>query len=273
MRSADRIHARQPIRPYLIVASAPHVSPVAPDHDVRGNLLLSSANGVDTVLAQTLDEHLRAAGQRSSVAVGVTPARMETVLKDARAQQGKLHNIVLLDGWGADATDDQVQLDRQVQRCAMAAAIIQACERTDTAATVWLLTRNAGIPMGASHANGQSIADAALWGYGRTLANEASNYRVRMVDLPGDAPAIAALVREMRYPDAEDEILLDANGERLAPRLRLVARPAPAAQEIHKPAHRLGFEFPGNCATCAGRPTRRRRRVPTRLKCAFTPPA
>lgn len=231
--------------PYLIVASAPRVSPVAPDHDVRSNLLLSSTNGVDTGLAQTLDEHLRTAGQRSFVAAGVTPARMETVLKDARAQHGTLHNIVLLDGWGADDTDDQVQLDRQIQRCAMAAAIIQACESTDTAATVWLITRNAGVPMGASHASGQSIADAALWGYGRTLANEASNYRVRMVDLPDDAPAIAALVREMRYPDAEDEILLDANGERLAPRLRMVARPAPAAQEIHKPAHRLGFEFPG----------------------------
>lgn len=231
--------------PYLIVASAPYACPGMPGCEPRSRLVLSSVNGADAALAQALDGHLRTAGQRSSIAAGVTPERMEATLKDARTRHGTLHDIVLLDGWGADMDDDVAQFDHQVRRCALAAAVIRACERTNTAATVWLVTRNAGVPMGAHQANDSSIADAALWGYGRTLANEASNYRVRMVDLAAGAPATAALAREVLYPDAEDEILLDADGERLAPRLRVVQRLTAAAQEIHQPAYRLGFEFPG----------------------------
>jgi phthiocerol/phenolphthiocerol synthesis type-I polyketide synthase C len=232
--------------PYLLLASAPQACAAAPTCETRSQLLLSSGSDADEVLAQTLCQQLRDAGQRSVVATGITSARVETTIREARARHGQLHDIVLLDGWGKKCPDDETQLENQVRRCALAAAIIQACERTDTAATVWLITRNAGVSMGAGLANEQAIADAALWGYGRTLANEASNYRVRLVDLPGEAPAIAALARELLYPDAEDEVLIDAEGQRQAPRLRVVERPAPAAEESEQnSACRLGFEFPG----------------------------
>ncbi|MCJ9712237.1 zinc-binding dehydrogenase, partial [Bordetella hinzii] len=47
-------------------------------------------------------------------------------------------------------------------------------------------------------------------------------------------------------PDAEDEILLGPEGERHAPRLRIVDRPSPARDEPETDtACRLGFSFPG----------------------------
>jgi acyl transferase domain-containing protein/NADPH:quinone reductase-like Zn-dependent oxidoreductase/acyl carrier protein len=232
--------------PYLLLAGAPQASIASPACESRSQLLLSSESGADAALAELIDRHLRDAGQHSVVAAGNMPAHMEAAIREARARHGQLHDIVLLDGWGMACADDESKVQHQVHRCALAAAVIQACERTDTAATVWLLTRNAGVAMGGGLASDASVADAALWGYGRTLANEASNYRVRLVDLPADEPAVAALVRELLHPDAEDEVLIDAEGQRQAPRLRVVERPVPAAQEsVQKPACRLGFDFPG----------------------------
>ncbi|KAG0918005.1 hypothetical protein G6F32_016438 [Rhizopus arrhizus] len=93
-----------------------------------------------------------------------------------------------------------------------------------------------------------ALNDAALWGYGRTLANEASNFRIRMVDLPlAHASNLAdALIRELSCADNEDEIILDESGARYAPRLRHAPRPAPTAADANtSQAVRLGFEFPG----------------------------
>ncbi len=66
--------------------------------------------------------------------------------------------------------------------------------------------------------------DAGLWGFGRTLINEASNYTIRMIDLetPFALETIAiALERELEQLDNEQEIILTALGERYVPRLRV----------------------------------------------------
>lgn len=231
--------------PFLIVASAPNLAAAAPACGPRIRLLLSGTAGGSATLTEALDRHLRDAGQPTAVATGASPERMDAILREARSRHHTVHDIVLLDGWGEGSESDEAILEDQIRRCALAAAIIQACERAEIAATVWLVTRNAGAPMHAAHAGNASIADAALWGYGRTLANEASNYRVRLVDLPGGELAVEAFARELLYPDAEDEVFIGAGGERLAPRLRVVKRPAIAAQTEQTPATRLGFDFPG----------------------------
>lgn len=231
---------------YLLLASTPQAVPMAPAAEPRVQLILASKSGPDNALAHALSASLHAGGQHCMVAAGLNPTQLDAILKEARSRHGQLNDIVLLDGWGADSEEDAGRLEIQVRRCAFAAALIQACERTDTAATVWIATRNAGITMGGGQPEIPAIGDAAVWGYGRTLANEASNYRIRLVDLPGDAAAVEALAREIRYPDAEDEILLGPEGERHAPRLRIVARPSPARDEPETDtACRLGFSFPG----------------------------
>ncbi|WP_233238555.1 type I polyketide synthase [Bordetella sp. LUAb4] len=209
--------------PYLILASAPALDPQAPAPAPRTRLLIS--DGHSAALAQSLRQELDAAGQHTVLATEVTPAAVGDALRQARAKHGLVHEIVLMAGWQAGATSS---FDDQVRRCAMAAAIVQACESSELTAsgpaTVWLITRNAGLAMGGGDPCEEGSGDAALWGYGRTLANEASNYRLRLVDVMAVAAA-PALAREMLHPDLEDEVLLDAQGARQVARVRVVARP------------------------------------------------
>ncbi|AUL48315.1 beta-ketoacyl synthase [Bordetella trematum] len=231
---------------YLLLASSTAQAMAAPACEPRQLLLLTgAADAPDTRLAQALQAGLQQAGQSCQIAPAAPAAHLDALINDMRVQHGPVHDIVLLAGWGQDGDDDAQRLQQQVQRCALAAALIQACERTDTPATVWLLTRNAGVTMGGGDPASQLLADAALWGYGRTLANEASNYRIRLVDLADSEAATRALLLDLLRPDAEDEVLIDAAGERLAPRLYVVPRPAPQRPDEESQAYRLGFDFPG----------------------------
>ncbi|SIT31348.1 type I polyketide synthase [Achromobacter sp. MFA1 R4] len=199
-------------------------------------------------LAHSLKDALAAAGHKVRLEANVAPQALDALL--AGDASGPVQHIVHLDGlaWAdAHETPDEL-LAKQTRRCAVAAAAIQACERTQVPATLWLITADAAqyLRQPPQAAGMHALNDASLWGYGRTLANEASNFRIRMVDLPlAMAGQMAdALTRELTTPDNEDEILLAAGGERYAPRMRISPRPA-IAQPSEGQAVRLGFEFPG----------------------------
>ncbi|WP_245391875.1 type I polyketide synthase [Salinicola aestuarinus] len=97
--------------------------------------------------------------------------------------------------------------------------------------------------------------DAAVWGFGRSLQNEAGARRVTLLDLPMGEPTAAlleALTLELGAPDSETEIVLDTAGHRWVPRLGLEAAPGVAAPTRHESfesaegrAVSLGFELPG----------------------------
>jgi len=232
----------------------------------RGVLLLANADGASHDLARALQNHLLEAGHHCHVALEVEADQLEATLHSARQQLGNVDAIVHLDGWGAAHAQMSAQAltQAQVQRCALAAALAQACARTASGATLWLLTSGATLPMRAAHCAPSTapqeslfaLNDAALWGYGRTLINEAEG-RVRLLDLPADAtptppPLLEAVARELvelAQGDAEDEILLDASGARYAARLRERPRPQPPLPATHaadaEAGVRLGFEFPG----------------------------
>ena len=79
-------------------------------------------------------------------------------------------------------------------------------------------------------------ADAASWGFARSLANESQSLAIRLLDTPtlehdaASMPALmGALVQELEAPDHEQEVVLDATGARFATRLRQVAAPQQAA--------------------------------------------
>ena len=142
-----------------------------------------------------------------------------------------------------------VDLRRGDHRCADAMALCRALEPMGADASLWLITRGVAA-MWRDAGGGPPDLDAALWGFGRSLANESTGYPVRLVDLPAgelDPTVIEALAEELSAPDAETEVVLDVAGQRFATRLRTRAAPgsAESAGGGERQAMTLGFELPG----------------------------
>jgi len=247
-----------PTGPYLLAATlqapAKAGQPAAREQATQpvqpGWLLLASTQDADAALADTLAARLAAAGYRTFIQRDADPARFDTVLAQAKSRLTQVDGIIHLDGLAQaqDDTDPAALLQTQVRRCALAAAAAQALERSNSSATLWLLTTNAAQHL-ARDADAATLGDASLWGYGRTMMNEAAQFGVRLLDLPGatpDAAVLDALERELRWPDAEQEAIITAQGRRYAPRLHTVQNPArPEAAGPGSGHLRLGFDFPG----------------------------
>ncbi|MCB5197363.1 type I polyketide synthase [Deefgea salmonis] len=156
------------------------------------------------------------------------------------AQRG---HIILHPGY-RPASDSLSVLAQQTQRCGQLAQLLNAVEQSQCAADCWIITHGAS-----DHADAtQQRADSALWGFARTLLNEASDAAFHLIDFANNNSAIqtAALAREIAAKSPEQEVMIDANGARFVPRLQLVQ----AAHSEKSAANdgeiiQLGFEFPG----------------------------
>lgn len=222
-------------------------------------LVIADEQGYPAKLAQQLADSLRNQGDRAILAPPGTATALTDLLREISASQGSVHGIVHLAGLhGLPMADDAAAcLEMQVGRCTLATSLIQACEATQTAATCWLITAGAATHLlparktAGGNRSVASLADAALWGFGRTLMNETADDAIRLVDLENpDAIEIVAMAlqKELEQVDGEQEIIITAAGGRFAPRLGLVPRPEPIAGKDHReaaPAIRLGFQFPG----------------------------
>lgn len=223
-------------------------------------ILLADDDGYSAKLSDHLTKIMQ---DRGDLVIQVCPGDvvcMESLLRDTTASYGQLDGIVYLAGLAPQPAPDDVEdvLHRQVARCAAAATILQACESTLTNTTCWLITAGAAANLlpehGAMEIPSSAIvpSDAALWGFGRTVINEASNCSFRMVDLedPLAVKIVAvALSDELKHPDKEQEVILTREGVRYVPRLRL----EPRREEHHEiensmdhPMIRLGFHTPGH---------------------------
>lgn len=239
--------------PYLLPAllDTPPASPAAAPTAPAGWLLLAGEQAGDLALADALAQRLEAAGHRTLIQHRVDPAKMDTVLAQARTRLAQIDGIIHLDALAAprDAAAPDALLQRQVRRCALAAAAFQSLERSGATATLWLLTAGAAQHWAMQQPRAASLNDAALWGYGRTMMNEAGQFAVRLVDLPDAEPddaVLQALQRELCRPDAETEAVIARDGARYTPRLKSVARPGVAAASSREiGAIRLTFPFPG----------------------------
>jgi len=248
--------------PYLLAATAQAQAQTPADHSQpasrlqatpavqRGWLLLAGAHDADAALAEALAARLSAAGCRTSIQRDTDPAKFDAMLAQAKSRLVQIDGIIHLDGLAQaqDITDPAALLQAQVRRCALAAAAAQALERANSSATLWLLTANAAQYL-TRDGDADAIGDATLWGYGRTMMNEAAQFGVRLLDLPGAAPddtVLDAVERELRWPDAEQEAIITVQGRRYAPRLHSMPDPAHVQAAAPASGHlRLGFEFPG----------------------------
>ncbi|MHC9037946.1 alcohol dehydrogenase catalytic domain-containing protein, partial [Cobetia marina] len=164
---------------------------------------------------------------------------------------------------GTDSTN-ALQCARQQLLTQIAQAFDSAQEQDDSrpAPTLWVLTHDVATLWQTEDAPATTPpADAASWGFARSLANESQSLAIRLLDTPTlkrdavSTPALLdALVQELEAPDHEQEVVLDAIGARFATRLRQVAAPQQAAgsegarlQSSGTQRHgvSLGFSQPG----------------------------
>ncbi|MEQ1485778.1 type I polyketide synthase [Methyloglobulus sp.] len=245
--------------PYLLLAQqAERALSTIPSSKAmpRSWILFADQSGYSAQLSDRLTMKLQARGDLVVQACPSDTAYIESLLLDTTASYGLLDGIVQIAGLSPYPTNTEAEtiLNQQVARCATAANIIQACETTETNTTCWLITSGAAtdllpqrISVGTPNPTAIPI-DAALWGFGRTLINEASNFNVRLVDLE-DILTIetvaTALDKEFDVPDDEQEIILTRHGARYAPRLRLEPRPQIDEHHDENPRICLGFQISG----------------------------
>ncbi|SEC55311.1 Acyl transferase domain-containing protein [Pseudomonas taetrolens] len=220
---------------YLLLAGKlDNTGSVAPEVTVQHWALLAQAQHAG---AEQLAYALREQGQTVSLLV---PGDVQAVAQQLLALDQAPDHVVHMAG-----LDAAHGLDAQGARCMQAAALVQACESLGMAPTCWLLSRGAaGHWYGAEPATDvDAIADAAFWGFGRTLANESANCRIRLLDLALNAPLVS-LIPALLHADAETEMAITADGQRYVPRLRVLAE---RAQPVDAKDSRisLGFDLPG----------------------------
>jgi acyl transferase domain-containing protein/NADPH:quinone reductase-like Zn-dependent oxidoreductase/NAD(P)-dependent dehydrogenase (short-subunit alcohol dehydrogenase family)/acyl carrier protein len=232
---------------YLLLGSADAEAPIEAIETLAAQrwLLLTSDVGPESSLAHALATALQASGQQVDFFTpGSASALACELIRRPTAPDHILHMAGLFSSDGLDA---------QGQRCLLAAAITQACETHNLKPDCWLLTSGAAthllpadLPM---PCDVDAIADAALWGFGRTLANESVSCRIRLLDLAPGA-TVEALVKALLYADQETELAISAEGERYVPRLRVQSsetldRAEQSGVEQGAAQVRLGFELPG----------------------------
>ncbi|MCL5777706.1 SDR family NAD(P)-dependent oxidoreductase [Limibaculum sp. FT325] len=174
---------------------------------------------------------------------------------DPRLGDGEVGIIAWPANPRASGTDRRIELGRR----------LVASTRAEGA--LWLITRGgrpADRPAGPGmRAPSRQPADAALWGFGRVMANEHPGWTIRQIDLdPGLdlAPAAAQLAGLITAPGPERELVLDAQGL-AAPRLCALPDPGLAAADARAGAEagrRLGMTREGSLDTLRWMPAPRR---------------
>jgi len=227
---------------YVLVADNPaHVDAAAPDYSSQSWLLVADEQGPEASLTEALSVLLREQGQEVEV---LTPSSALQLAQKLAERPAAPQHVVMLAGLFAPKG-----LDAQAYRCMLAATITQACELSGIAADCWLLTSGAAVhllpPNARTQTTVKNIADAALWGFGRTLANEAVGCRVRLIDLAIGAGA-EALVPALLNADEETELAVSAAGDRYVARLRVQPNELPVHEPLDAPTQvKLGFDLPG----------------------------
>ena len=217
-------------------------APASPVTD-RPWLVFADEGGVGRALAQRLGKAggrciLVNAGKRFARSApdhwAIDPRRPEDFhrLVSEIAASGSIAGVAYLWGLDAPAADDMTvdQLDQaELTGCGGVMFAYQALCQARAAGflpgRLWLVTRNAQDIGGAETATG--VAQAPLWGLGRTIALETPAVWGGLVDLPPARRAtaaqdVSALATELLWSDGEDQVAL-REGKRFVARLGRLA--------------------------------------------------
>ncbi|MEV4439513.1 SDR family NAD(P)-dependent oxidoreductase [Streptomyces sp. NPDC049577] len=201
-------------------AQAPPLPPAGPG----GTWIVAAETGAETPLAQALNARLAgAAGGTATVTTtvaGTAPDAWSRLLETAAADPGTAPPPTIAVLFGEPHDEPGALTEQTTRRAALLRAVTAACLRLPEGVRprVWLVTRPSGLLPGPERS--AFAGDAAVWGMGRSLANEQPRMDVRRVSLDrAVAPEADArrLACELLAPCDEDEIVLTSGG-RFVPR-------------------------------------------------------
>jgi NADPH:quinone reductase-like Zn-dependent oxidoreductase/acyl carrier protein len=205
-------------------------------------MVVAGKEGFGNKYAERICAALSARGGRVYRVHENSPNLQEHVWQ-AERELGAIDRVVFLDGIGNNNL-----VDGQTERCKLAAALVQACDKSSTLPVVWLLTQGVA-DMYVGTASTPPAADTFFWGFARTLINEASGSAVRLLDLPtGDNAAwpIEVLLETLSGAEEEQEVFILSDGARMSSRLKLMKPPGEALGEIeNSTALTLESRLPG----------------------------
>jgi phthiocerol/phenolphthiocerol synthesis type-I polyketide synthase C len=246
-----------PTGPYVLIAqadTAQRAAPPLPPVLRRTWLIARDAAGYSADLGLALQAALGACGQRV-VSVIAAPiytridalchaldpldaSHWDRLLATLREEGDEPHGWIHLAGLdlATAAAPLDVRAAAQESRATVFTAWLQTCARRKASPECWVIAAHAGIALLPAAARvtapappADVLRDAALWGITRVAMQECAEQRIRWLDLHDPLPCAdnaARLAQEILHPDAEDEILLTAQG-RYVPRLKVGAGPAP----------------------------------------------
>ena len=176
-------------------------------------------DGGECILVQAGDRFDASNPRRPIINVD-KPEDYRYLFKDGTLWRGVLH------AWTLDAVFDEANALPDLEQaehlgCGSALFLVQALAEMGSSQPpkLWLLTRGAQTAWPQARLN--SIAQAPVWGLGRTLALEHPELWGGLIDVAvdGDPQVLAGRIAlEMCFPDREDQIALSGN-LRLVPRL------------------------------------------------------
>ena len=207
-----------------------------------GHWLLLGERGQTAPLADALQARGDVAGCRDDF----TPAGLAEALRSLPAD---CRGLVLL---AAPAMPDDILATSRA--CEQLAALAAACEQAACALPLWVLTRGAMqglLPASLAQDSTMPGADAALWGFARSLSNEIAQ-PLRLVDLNCRDPRHGAdwLAATLQQGCEERELVFGPDGERYATRLAL----PPPPTDTQDGCYRLGFSLPGQLRNLGWQP-------------------
>ena len=196
-------------------------------------------DGGECILVQAGDRFDASNPRRPIINVD-KPEDYRYLFKDGTLWRGVLH------AWTLDAVFDEANALPDLEQaehlgCGSALFLVQALAEMGSSQPprLWLLTRGAQTAWPQVRMN--SIAQAPVWGLGRTLALEHPEFWGGLIDIAvdGDPQVLAGRVAlEMCFPDREDQIALSGN-VRLVPRLYSTQPPLPMPMAIKSNASYL----------------------------------
>lgn len=210
----------------------------APQTSMKIALLDTPQAAADQALISSLSQSLEARGHQVAH-VTLSPQDTPEALF---ARFSSVNHLVALPAKASDAAAANAQQCARQQLLTKSTQAFEAAQEEDdslVAPTLWVLTHDVAAmwqsPPSGDAAATEAPADAASWGFARSLANESQSMDIRLLDTPelgsyavSTSALINALVQEVEAPDHEQEVVLDANGARFATRLRQVTAPAQA---------------------------------------------